>query len=54
MELDINIVLNMALEKVVELEKELIYSRAINQQLMQKIDELTKLLEAEEKEENNE
>lgn len=54
MELDINIVLNMALEKVAELERELIYSKAVNQQLLQKIDELTNLLKKEETEENNE
>ena len=54
MELDINIVLNMALEKIAELERELIYSKAVNQQLLQKIDELTNLLKKEETEENNE
>ena len=54
MELDINIVLNIAFEKVGELERELVYEKAINQQLLQKIDELTNLLKEKEIEENNE
>ena len=54
MELDVNIVLNMAFEKIGELERELICSKAVNQQLLQKIEELTILLKKEEIEENNE
>ena len=54
MELDMNLVINMALERVAELERELVYSKAINQQLLQQVEELNKLLKKEEIEENNE
>ena len=40
MELDVNLVLNMALDKIQELERELIYSKAICQQLTMELERI--------------